>query len=234
MNKGLYVEFNGVAGSGKSTICNALIIALEKKCFPVLRYQKLYESFCASRFWKAKLVWLSLDIDNIRLIIETIKLVHLLGLKHVNKKVVRFFLINQILIKWFSKRFSDYYLISDEGYVQYLISIIYNNSISINCDMKVINSFFTRIQKSMDCLCVNVILNTSENANRVIKRKDGKSRLDTLNKENLNKIIMTQASNFNAIRKHINSKNQIDVDSENNVDLNVDLILYEILKRKGK
>ena len=128
--KALYLEFNGVPGCGKSTICKALLDELNKYNFRYYDYQNLFLNFIKKRMWKMQALFMLLNINGIRILYNTHKAVNQLGLSRDNRKFVPYLILTQLLITYFGKKYSDSILVSDEGIVQYVISMLYDQKIT--------------------------------------------------------------------------------------------------------
>lgn len=230
--KALYLEFNGVPGCGKSTICKALLDELNKYNFRYYDYQNLFLNFIKKRMWKMQALFMLLNINGIRILYNTHKAVNQLGLSRDNRKFVPYLILTQLLITYFGKKYSDSILVSDEGIVQYVISMLYDQKITNETHLDCTITEILSMSNYVDMIAINVEIKSELAISRIREREDGKSRLDHLDNNSLKYIMDIQIANFMVIRKYISNLSHVDINVGSDIESNVRVLLDQVMERR--
>lgn len=230
MNKmNVYIEFNGVAGSGKSTISHQLHKVFKSSNIPVVSYQQLFDEYVENSLWKTKTLILLFSLDGLKLAWNTIQIIRILKIPINKLKFVPYMILTQLLINHFKT--NGKVIISDEGVIQYLVSVLFDRKID-TLDFEIYLKNILKILSNNSCfISINLHLNSSQILSRLSKRKDGCSRLDNISNSKRKRITSIQINNFKIIRKSIKDIPHIDINAKNKIDYNANLIL-DILKRE--
>lgn len=230
--KTLYLEFNGVPGCGKSTLCKALLNELSKYNFRYYDYQKLFSNFISKKTWRIHAIFMLLNPNGIRVLYNTNKALSKLKPSKNNRKFVPYLILTQLLIIYFGKKYPDSILVSDEGVIQYIISTMYDQRISnvdnLDCTLAVILS----MNNYVDMLMINIETGLELARSRIQARKNGESRLDFLDNNKLESILDIQIANFILIRERMSYLAHIDINASSSIENNVNILLSKVMMRQ--
>ena len=207
--KGYIIELFGLPGSGKSTISKIIKEELRKENIvfiePKRKLDKEYN--CLSRYiFKIYYTIISILLYNVKiipLIFEVIKLNH--------GKIMIKQLINVCYTLYFYKIKDNFIL--DEGIVQALVSASYSKKIDD------LNLLFSKLPSNVfdKVILIYINIDVSICCERVLNRKDGKSRVDRIkNKKVLNFQLSCQKEFFNNIK---NNLKYYEIDNSNDIPI---------------
>ena len=230
-NRPLYIEFNGVAGSGKTTIASELGKVMSESGYNVFDFHSLCENYRTRKFWKARIAVQSLKPSNIKKIRMLFNMYYGFNIKNSDRKFIPYLYVTTVLVDYFADRYKNSIIISDEGIVQYVASTSYDVDIDKTVCLKALDKFVHSVD--VDVVFINVLLNVDEIAKRLRNREDGQSRLDNEDDQSLKGIVVTQLSNFNKIRTAISRDAQINIDANLDATYNGQYIYNNIVDRVG-
>ncbi len=203
----ILIEFNGLPGSGKSTVCKELEKIIRSNHISVCDYATYYKEISTVAFWRTKLLAGELKYGIFRICFYFIGLFISIPKKTLfDFKYCIFICMNYLAIRRLQRQNVADIIVSDEGVMQYMFSCFY--------DRKISNKYF--IQKILKYaehdlygfVIVNVMLDNLQIIKRIQSRPNGMSRLDKEAPEILMRILKVQRDNLNIIRecgRHINS-----------------------------
>ncbi len=225
----IFIEFNGLPGSGKTTIVERLIAELKKEgvrtisleeiiffrksSFDTKFRQLIGALFCPSCF--------RLNYNTFNLIIESG-----ISMERI-KYAMRLIKLNYQIKRVINTESFDLLLL-DEGFVQFVTSIPHNKTfikeISVSKVCRYIMDTYSDIQ------IINCILPIEMTISRSKNRKSSISRFDNLNPTELERQLGIKSHNIEVMRKLIPKKCQLEVNLSEDIDKNVnwlkDYILY--------
>ena len=216
----LIVEFNGLPGSGKTTLANMLKSKFEALGLPVhtryYRYplpKRRYLPLIMPRYYG-----LLFDINRLSKTLSSKKELY-----------IKLSFINYIqMYRDFITDKKDEIMIVDQGLIQSLISLAYDDIINNVHPLK--HLLYDSKLFDLPILFVNCYLEPEESHNRIKTRplKKGGFRLEYVDDNKILDILRTQENNFNIIRKEIESNasnSYIDIDMKATIDINIDKLL---------
>src|SRR5699024_6726391 len=189
INKSLptIIEFNGLPGSGKSTIANSLISELEELDYKLLTYAEIFEYKKNNLFLIIKLLF---SIRHVHFLFIWYCIIvlkkSLINIREI-KKILHF--LNHItLLKWAIKKHENIdFIIIDQGNIQNLLSIAHFRQIN---NTKVLGKLTEKFNEYFNnYMIVNTHVNVEVTINRITKSKHGTSRYDNLEKIYLKNIL---------------------------------------------
>lgn len=215
------IEFNGLPGAGKTTIANQLKYELESKGYS-----------CISSFKQESLFILMFYCLRYPSCLQLLYKLFRLSKNAINDKVNRGIVL--LIVHYYqqyllSKKAKEDFCIVDQGIIQGIISLFHTRELS---DSELLKSISSTIMKHISFWRVDCIVNESFSFDRIRTRTPAGSRLEKLNDEALLLAFRTQAINFSVVRDAFSSaynSQSIVLDTANNVDSNVQIIIKEIL-----
>lgn len=229
--KKIYIEFNGVAGSGKTTISRQLCKIFELENIPVSSFQNLFYTFVSDSLWKLKVIRFLFKLDGLKLLWNTIQIVRVLKIPAYKLRFVPYMILTQLLLVLFLKK--EKIIISDEGIIQYLVSILFEKKINSPKFSYYLNNIFKIISSDSQIILVNVNLDSSQIYKRLSQRRNGCSRLDDISQQKKRRIINTQKENFKVIHKCMQDIPHININAEKNSEDNACLIFKKLVYKFG-
>jgi|SRR5699024_8461497 len=219
------IEFNGLPGVGKSTLCNSLINELSNKSILiadlgdiVFRNQK---TKLDNYFYIMKVIF-SIKRINFNMAVFKFTLDYRLSKSNIVYALRLIKLYNKLKTSMEKDEFK--YIILEEGIVQYITSIPHDKLIRKNenfyklCDI---------IKKDFeDILQINCLLNVTELLKRIRNRNSLKNRFDTLPEDELKRVLKIKNENIKLVRNIFN--NEISIDTKKRLDENLNIILSRI------
>lgn len=213
----MIIEFNGLPGTGKTTVAKNLILFLEEKGIPCY-YNKFFKEIKIKRY-------LSYLFDG------TIEL-YFLGRKFADKssnnisgekrEIVKVFIGYYRLYRFFLKNKKNHVLIIDQGIIQALISILHIDLMVSTKELEKIFAFLKR--KGVTFLNVSCNTNVKLSVERIKNRNTFGGRLDRLDLVDLQHALENQAQNFESIRnccKNVLGLQEILIDTSESLEKNV-------------
>lgn len=222
------IELFGFPCSGKSTISNKLVIYLHDNNIDVIEPKRKIdkELFCLNRY----IIKILYSIKSLFIFNKNVFPL-LLQITEINTGIT---LIKQIINVLYTLSFYNQrsLIVLDEGIIQSIVSSAYKSSLSET--IKLLNCIPDFVKNNTIFIYVNI--DTEICMQRLLKRQDGKSRLDKISdptelKKNLNYL----DKNFKEIKKYIefyNIDNSFEI-AENDIKSIVTIILNKLYKEGG-
>ena len=225
MNYPLVIEFNGIPGSGKSTISDALEEKLKKQGLTVVSYRehfkkyshnRKYQLYCAVKHAPQVLRYYFL----LRIYISKIKM---------DKMMYKYFIASVldfgVKLEFLDKTTADV-IILDQGIIQELLSIYHIKEIVTNNSIIKIFNYLSEVFKNL--VLVNVEIPIEIACQRVNSRLNGKSRVDNITDFTQQiQIQQKEYNNLKTIREANQILKQIVIISES-IDISVDKIINSL------
>lgn len=213
------IEFNGLPGTGKTTIANVLQTKLEAKQIKCLdNYSStnkilfLFDFRCWIIFFKALLFTISIS-PTCQVIYRAKKFVLFYKMYH------DFILCNQ-----------DAVLIMDQGILQNVISSIHEGEMTNTYYLKRLLQYYA--SSGISFLRVDCILDIRTASMRLTNRTHGSSRLDNLNSIDANRALYHQKMHFNKVRSIFAeiypTLTVVEIDTKKDINYNSDLIINSL------
>lgn len=126
-----FVEFYGITGGGKTTVCNKLEELLVKKGWTVLRYDTFFYSISKGRFWRIKLIFSTGFFENIIMMLLCFSLYISIKKRYKNDMGhCRFIVLNYMVAKNAFNVTNADYILCDQGFVQSIVSLFFDRKIN--------------------------------------------------------------------------------------------------------
>ena len=217
----LIYEFNGLPGTGKTTLSDYLFERLKEK-YKVGTRIDLHTDLYKNRNLRIKIAAiLAPNLIKYNLLILKYSAQYGLTrerLKWAGRLILLHYLINSAL----KKKLYDILLI-DEGIVQHLTSIPHSKIIKNNKVQHKLFELFS--QKYQNSIIINCNINRNINAHRLKKRNRLGSRFDMEKVESLIPLLEVKEMNLHIVREYLKSNKSIEIDMESNLSDNADEIL---------
>ena len=220
------IEFNGLPGTGKSTIADCLSrIATEKGI-------TVYDSYGRNSI-TSKLISPLLEISSYRYIPRLLSLGRLCELNKVRiGQILRFLSYVNCYREFEMEKRDSALLILDEGIVQSLVSIAYLES--FKGKEKDLTELFTQLKKSgIKWYQVNCINEPKLSFDRIIGRGSNLGRFDQMKNEELINALKLQIESFDIVRDVTKKSgviiDSLDIDTSLNPEKNAELIYKRII-----
>lgn len=221
------IEFNGLAGGGKTTLARELKKELVKRGYHVVLLGEAYHIF-KKHLFKNVLSCLSLA-----LLFKYIKLFFLIGRKEEPQFYfyVRYLywaaLRISLLYRW--ARNSDFdFLLCDHGLIQNIISLLGFKELPDCAAVK--QSLASILKAESGIYVVNCNVSIEQSKQRIRSRNKHTGRLDVISDEaELEKLLQITAKHFSAVRNIVKKVREewplIDLDMDTPIDINRQKIL---------
>lgn len=215
------IEFNGLPGTGKTTIAEALMDQMQekgKRCIKTLPDKGLIKSILYSLLHPSCLI-----------------LIYLLNrLQKQNQSFSQKFSSAYLVLHYYQmymkceRSNSADYLIIDQGIIQALISMAHLAEMHASATM---GKIARTILSNVSFLEVDCMINKDIAFERIRNRKSAGSRLESLDDVSLKSAYRVQAGNFRVVRSlfgECSSHNVISLDTSDNISDNVSIILNRL------
>lgn len=225
----IFVEFYGLTGGGKSTVCNALSKILIEDDLSVERFDVFFNQTSKRKFWRLKLMFYTGIVNNLITMLRILWVYFKIDKKRRGDiKHCRFVLVNFMMAKYILSTLECNVILCDQGLIQSIVSLFYDRCIDNNYVVKeVIDCLGKKISYNWQIIKVE---NKSEIVEeRIASRITKESRLDFLNVKEVRNILLTQKSNFKLIEKFCSTYQQYIIDTNNAPEENA-IKIYGILK----
>lgn len=138
-------------------------------------------------------------------------------------------ILNYILFAECTKEYPDAFVVADQCFIQEIVSCFYDQHIF---NKKAIKSLVSMIHNNYYVINSNVSVDIA--SQRIINRKNGESRIDTLEKEEVIRTLLVQKENFKDVWELIEIEKIpfINIDTMLMPSQNVEMILEDLQKRK--
>ena len=215
------IEFNGLPGSGKTTMANLIKQLLSRECVEVFHryykkpiHQKTYTILANPKYWKLAAEIFSY-CDNLPLSERLHYTISITGFVRMYHN--------------FSKSRKQGLLLIDQGIVQSFISVAFQEQ--LRKSDKIIQIIKTSKLCSLPLLIVNCDVKTTISSERIDQRPPKNCRADSLNEKERQKLLNVQEKNFSVLRGTFKNPsfhiNQISVNTEDSVETNAEKIIKE-------
>lgn len=216
------VEFNGLPGSGKSTVVSELNKKIQSEGKRICDFTTYFRKYKSNKKVNIKSI-LNINCMCIKYIFYILIFSYLQEERFLNKVKVSLSTIKQFLILNYCYSVEQYeYIILDQGTIQNLISIAYDKKVTA---LKYVEKIFSVIDKTfLNFYIVNTDIDNKSIILRLGKREHGTSRLDLLKNVDLINIINIQRDNFNYIRSSNIILKSINIDTNKDISENVKIV----------
>ncbi|ADI00523.1 hypothetical protein [Salisediminibacterium selenitireducens] len=228
----ILVEFNGVAGTGKTTISKSLLSQNKNFLKKYVDYQE-YLKYYTNRSRLKKIIWFLGQIYrplNLKFTFYT--LLFILSVGNITKdKLYRGFSLIKTYMHYnnLCKNNKGDIIIIDQGIIQQIISILYLDE---SKELKQVNKMLVHMKNSLNITFINTNLDVNENINRIGQREYKFSRLDFMDESNAYMAVTIQEKNHDKIRQAISEIkiNYLNINTSLDVEHNTRIINEEIGK----
>ena len=216
------VEFNGIPGSGKTTISRELEKELKNKSLKIINEKDIFNDnnkvsnlFCLKNA-KINMTILLLAIDILIKNRQKGTLINAI-------KIIRY---NNIIYKNYKNKEYDYIILS-EGMIQFLSSLFDNNKYDNKKNISKIAKGLSRIYRSI--LYVNCDIRESEAFLRISNRTSKPNSVDLMDRNELGIFLEERKYALESIRMIFDSLNcNITLNTEDSIKKNIKIILKQI------
>lgn len=217
----MVIEFNGLPGTGKTTVSHVLGQLLEASGIRCAYTYELQES-------KLKRYFSYLYDGSIVVAYLVKKIIDDIKPERPERNKMIFLVVKYYRMYLnYKKLCENEILIIDQGIVQALISIAYNDHITSSKGVE--NLFRYLKKKKITFLCVNCNTDSLLSFERIKKRNQKGGRLDVLDGQELVQILDLQKENFEMIRECIYKINgrdtSINIDTNNEPHINAEILI---------
>lgn len=229
----LIIEFNGLPGSGKTTLSSHIADYLNKNNIRCL----LYQDYLKLNSRKSKVLKVSnflfelMKPSNWPFIYYSTSFLKSAGLWSRDRiSRLRSMFYMYMNIKKLIKKESIDVIIIDQGVIQTIISILFLKNLS--CEEQV-NKILECLSETITKFCIiNVHVDVDLVSQRIVKRQKMSSRIDRMNEEEARDYLLANSRNFNKIRKIISEINiqHLNIDTFLDVKKNSRIITDWIFK----
>lgn len=232
-NKTIFLEFNGIPGSGKTTLSNRVIMDMKRKNYPVESYHEVIKKPNRKNSKHLLLYLFRIKPGSVKIgYLATMYLITNKKLNHENwLRVISLV----VLFDFYQKKgqdCGDEVILVDQGIVQQIISMLYESELIADKYVKKLIRFAKK--KNVGLYVVNVDLDINTSFERLVQRKGNISRIQKLSGADAIHTLTIQQNNFNKIREVLNELEleSIDVNTKASIDESVQLIVNYIISIK--
>ncbi|PKM61471.1 MAG: hypothetical protein CVU99_03215 [Firmicutes bacterium HGW-Firmicutes-4] len=235
MNKDIILlEFNGVPGSGKTTLSNSVIANLNGIDYPVYSYHKIIKKPTRKNLKLLFKYLIHVKCSSFRM--GCLGMLYLLTNKKFNRENWLRIVSIIILYDFYQKKSmenSDEVILVDQGIIQQIVSISYETELISD---RFVKKIIARLKKkNLHLYIINVDLDVTESFDRLNLRVGNVSRIQNMNRKKGIETLKIQQNNFDIIREIIRKTgmDSIDINTQVSVDENVLIIKDFIVKIKS-
>jgi hypothetical protein len=221
-------EFNGLPGSGKSTLCDALHAKLLEKKIKLGHRNDLYRDIYLPKRNRV-LIEALFGYQNIGINLRIVLMAFRYGISKSRLKWAwGLILLNHLIQKAIETRLYDI-LILDEGIVQYLTSIPHDKPfVNRASERKLLNLLSDRFRDHL--FTINCNITESVNIARLKSRGNPLSRFDRLDEEDLREKLRVKKKNLSYVIENICFTDLIELNMDHDVTQNLELLIGKIAK----
>lgn len=230
----IFLEFNGIPGSGKTTLSNRIITDMKGMNYSVESYHQIIKKPTRKNLRHLILYLFSVKPSSYKM--GYFALMYLFTnkiLSHGNWLRVVSLIIHFDFYQKKSLDQNDEVIMIDQGIIQQTISMLYKSELIADKYIKKIIKYMKK--KELGIYIINVDLDIKESFNRLCQRKGNISRIQMLSGETAIHTLDIQQNNLNIIREIIKEIDieSIDVNTQESIDKNVQMIKNYILRIKN-
>ena len=194
-----FIEFNGLPGSGKTTICKELCELLTSDGYSVFFITDYLQEVLESHFARSKLFLSEIKYGVFKITYYYIRIYLSIPDRNIyDLKYCFFSLLNYLGCRKCQREINKSFIVSDEGIIQYLFSVFFDRNIR---DFKFVNKILIMFNREFpNLVLIDIDVSYEEARKRIRGRKNGKSRLDSLHSSDQGRILKIQMDNLNKIR----------------------------------
>lgn len=226
MKRNLIIEFNGIPGSGKTTLTNDLIIDLKKNEDSIEILKKRLKK--PSKKNARQLIGFLLGIKPSSIKAGYFVFMDLFKNKKINKENLLRIYSLIIVFDFYQKQCrldNEEIIVADDGIIQQIISLYYGSELRLDHDLtKLIKYIKKRIPNLM---IININLSIDQTLKRLKQRNSNISRIQTVDEITALQILRVQENNFKKIRNVINEVGIENFDIATEVSREINLVLIE-------
>ncbi|OFV72446.1 hypothetical protein ACWI_00490 [Acetobacterium wieringae] len=229
-NKIVFLEFNGIPGSGKTTLSNNVIENLKAIDYPVESYQRFIQKPTRKDLKQLVKYLIHLKPSSFRM--GYLGMMYLLTNRKINcenwLRVVSIIILDDLYLKKSIENRAEVILV-DQGIIQQLVSIMYETELVTDRFAKKI---IAHLKKRVPNLyIINVALDVTDSFDRLNQRVGNISRIQQLNRKNGIRTLKIQQKNFDIIRSVIRETGMasMDINTHAGVEENVLLLKNFVL-----
>lgn len=235
MKRNLIIEFNGIPGSGKTTLSNDLIADLKDSENSIESLKKLLKK--PSKRNIRQLISFLIKIKPSSLKAGYYVLMDLFRNKKIDKdnllRIYALIIVFDFYQKKGSKDLKEI-IVADDGIIQQVISLYFGSELRLD---QYLTKFIKYTKKRIpNLIIININLNIDQTFNRLKKRNSNISRIQTVDEITALQILRVQENNFKEIRKIINEVGieSFDITTEISRESNVMLLENYIKEIKNR
>lgn len=223
----IVLEFNGLPGSGKTTVSDNLVKKIKENNKNVITLSDvLYNTTLP--FYN-RYIQLVISLLSWRDFIINLYTIRLFLRFRINKESIifltRFIILNHKLGRMIKKNNYDV-LILEEGIIQYLTSIPHDKRV---CRDKVTKALCLLLKnKFSDIVHIQCEIDINNCVKRIQSRKNPNNRFDQVEGKKLFKLLKVKEYNLNIVRSLINNQNNIKINTRKDMAYNTTFI-YELI-----
>lgn len=234
-NKLILLEFNGIPGSGKTTLSNRMIANMKDMNYTIESYHRVIKKPTRKNLRHLTRYLFSIKPSSFKL--GYFVVMYLFTNKIFNQENWRRVISLIILFDLYQKKSlenNDEVIVVDQGIIQQMISMLYKSELIDDKYVKKIIKYTKK--KDLGVCIINVDTDVKESFDRLSQRKGNISRIQTLSNEMAINTLNTQQNNLCKIRKIINEIDleSIDINTKESIDKNVLLLENYIMKTKNE
>lgn len=228
MKTTVFVDFNGIPGCGKSTICKKTIRKLEENKLTVRFLQDDIKRYSLKKIMMPFLILHETLQGGGGIVIKYIKLYNSLPKKTRQKEKVIFeALKNYMLARKITRECDADYVFSDQCIIQNLLSCFHDQKIE---NMSIIRDIIEQVLVDFEeFIRVDVNVDIEVSKSRIIERNAKGGRLDRIDKQCLLPILSIQKENLKKIRLCGSGMKSLAINSYNEADKNAEYIVESVL-----
>ena len=231
----IFLEFNGIPGSGKTTLANRLIAEMRDEPYSVESYHQIIKKPTRKNLKNLLLYLFKIKPSSYKVGYYAWR--HLIANKKLSHENWLRVISIVVLFDLYQKKSLDNQgevILVDQGIMQQIISMLYESELIVDKYVKKIISFTKK--RNLGIVIINVDLNISDSFKRLSQRQGNISRIQKLNKEKAIITLEVQQKNFIKIRKIITDYEfqSIDIDSQARIDDNLLLLKNYIIMNKNR
>ncbi|MDZ5723942.1 hypothetical protein ACIZ62_10580 [Acetobacterium carbinolicum] len=229
-NRVVFLEFNGIPGSGKTTLSDRVIENMKGVSYTVESYHQLIEKPTRNNLKRLVRYLFSIKLSSFK--IGYLALMYLITNKKLNHENGLRVISLIVLFDFYQKKSlanDEEVILVDQGMVQQMVSMLFESELIAEKYVKKLIRYTQK--KDMGIFIVNIDLDINESFERLTRREGNISRIQKLKKDTAMHTLIMQQNNFNKIRKIIRELDleSITVNTQGSIETNV-LLLENYIK----